>query len=100
MASKHGLNVSARSRADRVDSGDDFAPPYDREPLAAVLYGVEDVGEVPGRIGRADLGHEIRLSDIDADTRHFVIFASESETPSSLATAAEYQLLNQAGPPP
>ncbi|MDQ1358896.1 MAG: hypothetical protein QOG44_3269 [Acidimicrobiaceae bacterium] len=60
MASKHGLDVTARASADRVEPGDDFAPPYDRESLASMLNSVEDVGEVPGCIGRADLSHEIR----------------------------------------
>jgi hypothetical protein len=32
--------------------------------FAVVLDGIEDVGEVPGGVGGANLGHLIRLSDL------------------------------------
>ncbi len=36
---------------------------HDREMLPAMLDRIKQVGEVPGRLGRTDLGHKIRLSD-------------------------------------
>ena len=63
MAAEEGLDVGAAAGADRIELGDNFPSADDREVLAAMLYGVKNVGEVPGCIGGADLWHGIRLSD-------------------------------------
>lgn len=62
--SEQGLDVGAAAGADRVKLGDDPPAADDREVLAVMLDGIKDVGEVPGGIGGANLGHQIRLSDI------------------------------------
>jgi integrase/recombinase XerD len=57
---------------DRIQLGHDFASAHDREVLAPVLDGIEDVGEVPCCVGRTHLRHRIRLSDIRRHNVHSV----------------------------
>lgn len=63
MASQQGLRIGAQPGSGRLEVGDGLSAPYDGEMLASVLYRVEDVGEVPGCVGRTYLRHRIRLSD-------------------------------------
>src|SRR5690349_15621809 len=63
MAPQDALHRASRPTANRLELGDGPASPDDREPFPPVLDGVEKVGEVAGSVGRAHLGHEIRLSD-------------------------------------
>jgi hypothetical protein len=70
------LDVSTFAGADGVELGDDFPSTDDREVLTSVLYGVEDVGEVPSRVSSANLWDAIRLSDHRATTAATSPFAS------------------------
>ena len=45
------------ARVDRLEVSDDLAPTGDGEVLTTMLDRVEQIGEVPGRVGRADLSH-------------------------------------------
>lgn len=44
--------------------GNSPSPPHNREVLASVLHGIEDVGEVPSGVRGADLWHKLKLSDV------------------------------------
>jgi hypothetical protein len=48
--------------------------------FAVVLDGIEDVGEVPGGVGGANLGHRIRLSDILRAERQRIGISRPAET--------------------
>lgn len=63
MPSEQLLHVRPVALRHRRQACDGLASPDDREALASVLDGVEEVGKTPRRIGRCDLGHPIRLSD-------------------------------------
>ena len=66
MALQERLDLGALACFHGVELGYDLAATHDPEVLAAVLDGVEEVGEVPGCVGSAHLRHEIRLSDSTA----------------------------------
>jgi hypothetical protein len=66
MASQYGVDFGACAWIDGIELGHDLASAHDRETLASMLYGIEDVREVPRCVGRAHLRHGIRLSDTDA----------------------------------
>lgn len=70
MPSEQLLHVRPVALRHRFQACDCLASPDDREALASVLDGVEEVGEAPCRIGRCDLGHPIRLSDPPRSGRH------------------------------
>jgi hypothetical protein len=63
-ADQQGLDVGATAGTDRIELSDDPSSADDCEVLAAMLYGIEDVGEIPSCVGGANLGHRIRLSDM------------------------------------
>lgn len=63
VALQERLDLSALACLHGVELGHDLAAAHDPEVLAAVLDGVEEVGEVPGRVGSAHFRHQIRLSD-------------------------------------
>ena len=64
MPMKHRLHLSTAPAQHGLDEGYRLASAHDREPLTSVLNGVEEIGKVSSRLGGADLGHEIRLSNI------------------------------------
>ena len=64
MATEQCFGAVATTTAHRFEVGDGSASPHDCEVLAAVFDRVEKVSEVAGRIGRAHVGHEIRLSEL------------------------------------
>jgi hypothetical protein len=80
VAPQQSLDVCAFAGADGVELRDDLASAHDREVLTSVLYGVEDVGEVPGCIGSAHLRHEIRLSDRDVGPQELRQGAAEDSS--------------------
>lgn len=63
MASQQGFGIGTQPGSGWLEVGDGLSAPDDGEVLASVRDRVEDVGEVPGCVGRTYLGHEIRLSD-------------------------------------
>jgi len=63
MASQQGLRIGAEPRSGRLKVGDGLSATDDGEMLAPMLDRVEDVGEVPGSVGRTYFRHKIRLSD-------------------------------------
>ena len=63
VAAQERFDLDSLTRLGGVELGDDLAAAHDREVLAAVLDGIEQVGEVAGGVGGTDLRHEIRLSD-------------------------------------
>jgi len=75
MPSQQGLDFGASAGMHRIELGHDLAPAHDREVLTSVLYCIEDVGEVPCRIGSTHIRHEIILSDTTLMT------SSVTETP-------------------
>jgi hypothetical protein len=83
VALQERLDLGSPARLHGVELGHDLAAAHDREVLAAVLDGVEEAGEVPGRVGGAHLRHAIRLSDWTAG----LLFVGGPE-----AKAVEYRL--------
>jgi hypothetical protein len=63
MTSQQGLDFGASPGTDWVELGHDLAPSDDRKVLSSVLHCIEDVREVPGRVGSTHIRHRIRLSD-------------------------------------
>lgn len=63
VAAQERFDLNSLPRPDGVELGDDPAAAHDREVLAAVLDGIEQIGEVAGGVGGTHLTHEIRLSD-------------------------------------
>jgi hypothetical protein len=63
VTAEQAFDVGASAGADRLELGHDLSPTDDREVLAAMFYGVEDVGEVSGCVGGTNFRHRIRLSD-------------------------------------
>ena len=49
----------------RLEMGNRFASPHDREVLTSMLDGIEQISEVPGGVRRRHIRHNIRLSDSD-----------------------------------
>lgn len=76
MPPQECLGVRSTASAERFQLSDRLASTNDDELLAPVLDGVEHVGEVASRVGRADLRHKVRLSDLPA--RSAVQLASAS----------------------
>src|SRR6266542_1055961 len=58
------LDRASAASPPRPEMSDRPSSPDNREPLPPVLDGIEEVREIAGRIGRADFGHKIRLSDL------------------------------------
>ena len=63
MTAQQCLDVDAQTAVHRFEVRDGLASPHDREVLASMLDGVEEIGKVPGCVGRGYLRHAIRLSD-------------------------------------
>lgn len=63
MAPQQGFHIGSQPASGRLEVSDGLSAPDDREVLASMLDRVEDVGEVPGGVGRTYLRHRIRLSD-------------------------------------
>lgn len=89
MTLQQGLDFGAPARVHGIELSNHLPPAHDREVLASMLDCVEDVGEVSGRVGRAYLGHAIRLSDsaLDRIRRHPATgtrTASPAPTPASV----------------
>ena len=61
------LHVGAEPAIHRFEVGNRFAAPHDRELLAAMFDGVEEIGEVSSCVGGRDVRHELRLSDLGSD---------------------------------
>lgn len=64
MVPQHPLDVGSLPGADRIEVSDHLPPTDDGEMLAAMLDGVEQIGEVACCIRGTDLRHAIRLSDL------------------------------------
>ncbi len=63
MASEGGLRLGPSTESKGLQRGDRLSAPDDGVPLAPMLDGIEQVGEVSGGVGSTDLRHNIRLSD-------------------------------------
>ena len=61
MIVQHPLDVRAPPAAHRRQMGDDLAPSNDGEVLTPMLDRIEQVSEVPRRLGCADLGHASQI---------------------------------------
>ena len=57
MSTDEGLRVDSSAPAHRIEMGDGLPPPYNGEVLTAMLDGVEDVREVPGRVCGGHIRH-------------------------------------------
>lgn len=63
MPAQQRLRIGSQSRLGRFEVGDRLPPSHDCEVLAPMFDSIQEVGEVAGRLGRADVRHKIRLSD-------------------------------------
>ncbi len=72
----------------RLQAGDRLAPSDDGEPFATVLDRVEKISKAPRCLGRRDLGHLIRLSDL-AKGRRRCTRTEPAQSPAGIAGGAD-----------
>jgi len=64
MTAQHRLHVFPKASIHGLEMCDRLSSPDDREVLAAMLDGVEEIREVPSCVRSRYIRHIIRLSDI------------------------------------
>jgi hypothetical protein len=70
MALQQGLHVRPSALRNGLNLSDHSTAPGDKDSLAPVFDGVEQLCKIPRSLGRADLRHKIRLSDcLGSETR-------------------------------